>query len=129
MSSTPTNQVGGASDRHGENAIVDGNAAVIDSTSSFLVQDVMDVTEKSNPLLSSPHSHSKEEIVIVKMTDFSPSLQDSAIRIAKQTFSHASSLSLREMAKKIKEHFDSLFGLTWHCIIGKNFGSYVSHGI
>ncbi|KAG5440738.1 hypothetical protein PCK2_000174 [Pneumocystis canis] len=24
--------------------------------------------------------------------------------------------------------FDKKFGTTWHCIVGRNFGSYVTHG-
>ncbi|KAG4305152.1 hypothetical protein PORY_001322 [Pneumocystis oryctolagi] len=29
--------------------------------------------------------------------------------------------------KDIAAHFDKKFGTTWHCIVGRNFGSYVTH--
>lgn len=33
----------------------------------------------------------------------------------------------KDMAAYIKREFDKRFGPTWHCIVGKNFGSYVTH--
>ncbi len=27
------------------------------------------------------------------------------------------------------EQFDSRKGATWHCIVGRNFGSFVTHGL
>ncbi|KCV68281.1 dynein light chain LC8-type, variant [Fonticula alba] len=33
----------------------------------------------------------------------------------------------REIAAHIKKTFDQRYGKTWHCIVGKSFGSYVSH--
>ncbi|RYG51950.1 hypothetical protein EON67_02305 [archaeon] len=27
----------------------------------------------------------------------------------------------------IKKEFDKKYGPTWHCIVGRNFGSYVTH--
>ena len=29
----------------------------------------------------------------------------------------------------IKKEFDIKFGATWHCIVGRNFGSFVTHGM
>jgi len=28
----------------------------------------------------------------------------------------------------MKKEFDKKFGTTWHCVVGRNFGSYVTHG-
>ncbi|KAJ3683688.1 hypothetical protein LUZ60_013915 [Juncus effusus] len=33
----------------------------------------------------------------------------------------------KEIAEYIKKEFDQRHGPTWHCIVGKNFGSYVTH--
>lgn len=33
----------------------------------------------------------------------------------------------REIAGVIKKHLDIKHGSTWHVIVGKNFGSYVTH--
>ena len=34
----------------------------------------------------------------------------------------------KDVAQYIKKEFDSRFGATWHCIVGRNFGSFVTHG-
>ncbi|KAK7272527.1 hypothetical protein RJT34_29183 [Clitoria ternatea] len=31
------------------------------------------------------------------------------------------------LARALKKEFDSKYGLAWHCVIGKSFGSFVSH--
>eukprot|EP00069_Balaena_mysticetus_P011698 bmy_07193T0 len=31
------------------------------------------------------------------------------------------------MAAHIKKQFDKKYNPTWHCIVGRNFGSYVTH--
>lgn len=33
----------------------------------------------------------------------------------------------RDVAAHIKKEFDSKYGTTWHCVVGKQFGSYVTH--
>lgn len=33
----------------------------------------------------------------------------------------------KDIAAYIKKEFDSRHGPTWHCIVGRNFGSYVTH--
>ncbi|VEU22957.1 DEKNAAC104279 [Brettanomyces naardenensis] len=32
-----------------------------------------------------------------------------------------------DIAASIKKSMDKAYGPTWHCIVGKNFGSFVSH--
>jgi hypothetical protein len=34
----------------------------------------------------------------------------------------------KDIAQYIKKEFDSRKGATWHCIVGRNFGSFVTHG-
>lgn len=34
----------------------------------------------------------------------------------------------KDIAQHIKKTFDDRKGPTWHCIVGRNFGSYVTHG-
>lgn len=31
------------------------------------------------------------------------------------------------MAHELKEHFDRKYSATWHCFVGRNFGSFVHH--
>ena len=33
----------------------------------------------------------------------------------------------KDIAAFIKKEFDKKFNPTWHCIVGRNFGSYVTH--
>lgn len=33
----------------------------------------------------------------------------------------------RDIAASLKKDFDSKYGPTWHCVVGSNFGSYVTH--
>ena len=35
--------------------------------------------------------------------------------------------SFRSIAMEIKKEFDKKYNPTWHCIVGRNFGSYVTH--
>ena len=35
----------------------------------------------------------------------------------------------KDIAQAIKKDFDSRFGATWHCVVGRNFGSFVTHGM
>ncbi|KAH3669077.1 hypothetical protein OGAPHI_001673 [Ogataea philodendri] len=32
-----------------------------------------------------------------------------------------------EISAYLKKELDKQYGSTWHCIVGKNFGSFVSH--
>jgi len=33
----------------------------------------------------------------------------------------------KDIAAYVKKEFDRKHGPTWHCIVGRNFGSYVTH--
>lgn len=33
----------------------------------------------------------------------------------------------QDIAAFIKKEFDKKYNATWHCIVGRNFGSYVTH--
>jgi dynein light chain LC8-type len=33
----------------------------------------------------------------------------------------------KDVAAHIKKEFDKKYNPTWHCIVGRNFGSYVTH--
>jgi outer membrane cobalamin receptor len=40
---------------------------------------------------------------------------------------NAKTTALRALYPDIKKEFDKKYGPTWHCIVGRNFGSYVTH--
>ncbi|TXT09110.1 hypothetical protein VHUM_02584 [Vanrija humicola] len=33
----------------------------------------------------------------------------------------------KDVAMHIKKEFDRLYNTTWHCVVGKHFGSFVTH--
>ena len=33
----------------------------------------------------------------------------------------------KDIAAFMKKEFDKKYGPTWHCVVGRNFGSYVTH--
>nr|XP_027127433.1 dynein light chain 1, cytoplasmic-like [Coffea arabica] len=36
-------------------------------------------------------------------------------------------LSPALLARSLKKEFDGLYGPAWHCVVGKSFGSFVTH--
>ncbi|KHJ95652.1 dynein light chain type 1 [Oesophagostomum dentatum] len=63
--------------------------------------------------------------VIIKNTDMSEEMQEYAITIAQ---SGIGQFQLeKDIAAYIKMEFDKMHGPSWHCVVGKNFGSYVTH--
>ena len=45
----------------------------------------------------------------------------------KLRWSSYSMMSGQDIAAYIKKEFDKKYNPTWHCIVGRNFGSYVTH--
>lgn len=52
-------------------------------------------------------------------------MQTDAIEIAQEAI--GSYMMEKDMANFIKKEFDKKYNPTWHCIVGRNFGSYVTH--
>lgn len=42
-------------------------------------------------------------------------------------FNNKQQWQLQDIAAFIKKEFDKKYNPTWHCIVGRNFGSYVTH--
>uniref|UniRef100_A0A7S2SC93 Dynein light chain n=1 Tax=Rhizochromulina marina TaxID=1034831 RepID=A0A7S2SC93_9STRA len=38
-------------------------------------------------------------------------------------------LHMKDLAEEVKKEFDAKYGGTWHVIVGKSFGSFVSHEV
>ncbi|XP_048129723.1 dynein light chain 1, cytoplasmic [Rhodamnia argentea] len=63
--------------------------------------------------------------ITVKSTDMKDELQKEVFAISKAAFEkHCVE---KDVAEYIKKEFDKKHGCTWHCIVGRNFGSYVTH--
>ncbi|XP_050026883.1 dynein light chain LC6, flagellar outer arm-like [Dermacentor andersoni] len=63
--------------------------------------------------------------VVVKATDIPEHMQQEAIGVA--TAAIEKHKILRDVAAFIKTEFDRKFGPTWHCVVGRSFGSYVTY--
>ncbi|KAF5737004.1 dynein light chain 2 cytoplasmic [Tripterygium wilfordii] len=63
--------------------------------------------------------------VTIKSADMSDAMQKEAVEIAIAAFEKNN--VEKDVAENIKKAFDKKHGATWHCIVGRNFGSYVTH--
>ncbi|XP_010551078.1 PREDICTED: dynein light chain 1, cytoplasmic-like [Tarenaya hassleriana] len=62
---------------------------------------------------------------VIKSADMKDDMQKEAIDIAISAFEKFN--VEKDIAEHIKKEFDKKHGATWHCIVGRNFGSYVTH--
>lgn len=63
---------------------------------------------------------------IIKNVDMSEELQQEAVDITSAALEKYN--IEKDIAAQIKKEFDKRHGPTWHVVVGKNFGSYVTHG-
>ena len=62
---------------------------------------------------------------IIKNADMSEEMQHACIDCAAQAMERFN--IEKDIAAYIKKEFDKKYGPTWHVIVGRNFGSYVTH--
>lgn len=62
---------------------------------------------------------------VIKNADMAPAMQEEAIRTSLTALEKFN--IEKDIAAYIKKEFDKKFAPTWHCIVGRNFGSYVTH--
>ena len=67
---------------------------------------------------------SSESITIIN-SDMTKEMKADAIECAKAWI--AKCRTEKEMAIFIKRYFDHTYEPAWNCVVGKNFGSFVSH--
>lgn len=79
------------------------------------------------PCPSSPRRISKmaERKAVIKNADMSEDMQQDAVDCASQALEKYN--IEKDIAAFIKKEFDKKYNPTWHCIVGRNFGSYVTH--
>lgn len=63
---------------------------------------------------------------VIKNVDMTEEMQQEAIDIAAGALDKYN--IEKDIAAQIKKEFDTRYGPTWHVVVGKNFGSYVTHG-
>ncbi|EIM24040.1 cytoplasmic dynein light chain 2 [Wallemia mellicola CBS 633.66] len=62
---------------------------------------------------------------VIKNVDMSQELQQSAIDITSNALEKYT--VEKDIASFIKKEFDRVHGATWHVVVGKSFGSFVTH--
>ncbi|XP_041377675.1 dynein light chain 2, cytoplasmic-like isoform X1 [Gigantopelta aegis] len=66
-----------------------------------------------------------ERKAVVKNADMSEEMQQDAVDCSTQAMEKYN--IEKDIAAFIKKEFDKKYNPTWHCIVGRNFGSYVTH--
>jgi dynein light chain LC8-type len=62
---------------------------------------------------------------VIKNVDMSDEMQIDAIDIATQALDR---FNIEEdIAAYVKTEFDKMYNPTWHCVVGRSFGSFVTH--
>lgn len=92
----------------------------------YLVQ-MVQISTATEPMMSSQFV-SKISYVLVHChtilpCDFTYKMNKSNGELSNFVFS----INFQDIAAYIKKEFDKKYNPTWHCIVGRNFGSYVTH--
>ncbi|PAA94725.1 hypothetical protein BOX15_Mlig023399g1 [Macrostomum lignano] len=66
-----------------------------------------------------------ERKAVIKNADMSEDMQQDAVDCSTQALEKFN--VEKDIAAYIKKEFDKKYNPTWHCIVGRNFGSYVTH--
>jgi len=68
---------------------------------------------------------SENKKAVIKNADMEENMQRDAVDIAAQALDKFN--IEKDIAAHIKKEFDKKYNPTWHCVVGRNFGSYVTH--
>ncbi len=63
--------------------------------------------------------------IVVKNADMNEEMQKNAMDVANQALDRHN--IERDIAAYVKKEFDKKYNPTWHCVVGRSFGSYVTH--
>ncbi|XP_068321115.1 dynein light chain 1, cytoplasmic-like [Pyrus communis] len=64
---------------------------------------------------------------VVNETDMLQTMQQDAFQLAARALDNFDVTEPTEIAQFIKKEFDDTYGLGWQCIVGTDFGSFVTH--
>ncbi|KAK9455173.1 dynein light chain type 1-domain-containing protein [Dipodascopsis uninucleata] len=68
---------------------------------------------------------SKDFKAVVRSVDMAEDMQSAIIELALQAMKLFN--MEKDIAAHIKKDLDQMYGQTWHCIVGKDFGSFVTY--
>lgn len=74
-----------------------------------------------------PQREGYDDDIIVKSTDLSASYEQQMLELVRSAFQKYDLSSQRELAGFLKRSADKAFSSCWHCIVGRQFSSYVTH--
>ena len=63
---------------------------------------------------------------VVKASDMSEDMQAETTELAVIAMRECKNVE-KDVAVFLRKEFDKKYGPTWHCIVGKRFGSFVTH--
>ncbi|KAF5403558.1 hypothetical protein P879_03804 [Paragonimus westermani] len=66
-----------------------------------------------------------EKKAVVKNADMDVGMQQDAVDLCNEALEKFQ--LEKDIAAYIKKKFDDRYNPTWHCIVGRSFGSYVTH--
>ncbi|KFV87773.1 Dynein light chain 1, cytoplasmic [Struthio camelus australis] len=66
-----------------------------------------------------------DQKAVIKDTDMSEEMQHDAVECAVHSLEEYN--IEHEIAAHIKREFDKKYNPTWHCVVGRNFSSHVTH--
>ncbi|XP_039123980.1 dynein light chain 2, cytoplasmic [Dioscorea cayenensis subsp. rotundata] len=64
---------------------------------------------------------------VIGETDMLQTMQQNAVKLASRALDEFDVTDSTEIARFIKKEFDRLYGPGWQCIVGRDFGSFVTH--
>ncbi|CAI2385365.1 unnamed protein product [Moneuplotes crassus] len=64
---------------------------------------------------------------VIKQVEMSEDMKDFAIKQAIEALEKAT--TERDVASLLKKNFEEKYESVWHCIVGRNFGAFVTHEI
>ncbi|KAF5476905.1 hypothetical protein F2P56_003595 [Juglans regia] len=67
--------------------------------------------------------------VKVVAVDMPPFMQIHVTDCARKAYDSMEKFTSKTLACTIKKEFDGVYGPAWHCIVGKSFGSFVTHSV
>ncbi|XP_072951899.1 uncharacterized protein [Typha angustifolia] len=68
-----------------------------------------------------------ESKAIIGDTDMLQTMQQDALRLAGKALDELDVTDSTDIARFVKKEFDSSYGPGWQCIVGRDFGSFVTH--
>ncbi|CAJ1944492.1 unnamed protein product [Sphenostylis stenocarpa] len=104
----------------------EGRKSVSHTEKHFAVAGMVEARKSVSQIetLSSVAAYLQVKILVSDMPCF---MQVHAFRCARRTYDSLEKFSAKHIAHNVKKEFDKSYGPVWHCIVGSNFGSFVTH--